>query len=141
MEIKEIHAEDLTEDVLDLLTEAFKHPQISLDEARKRMVERECSNVHTFVIYLDGKTIGTASVILETKLFGELSKIAHLEDVCVHNQYRGYGYGLALVQHIIDYCKKNECRKIVLYCTNYNLAFYRKVGFRNTCNLMRLDLE
>lgn len=144
IEIKEINAKELTLDVLDLLTEAFKHDRIELDEAKLRMVERESAgNIHTFIIKLDDKIIGTASLIREVKLFGPNGGeyICHIEDVAIHKDVRGFGYGRILIEHLCKFAKQNNCRKVVLYCSNDNIKFYKKCGFWNACNLMRKDLQ
>lgn len=141
IEIKIINPEELTEDVLDILTDAFKHPRLDLKEAKERMKIRKRHSFHTFIIKLDGQVIGTASVLIETKLFGELARIAHVEDVAIRKDLNGFGYGRQLMEYVKEFCKKQRCRKIVLYCSNYNTAFYKKLGFRHTSNLMRIDLD
>lgn len=142
IKIQEIQPDELTEDVLDILTEAFKHPRLNLDTAKIYMEIRALQDVHTFVIYLDEKVIGTASLIRELKLFGDNNPyIAHIEDVAIHKDYRGFGYGKQLITHMIEWSKTQSCYKIVLFCSNDNVKFYKKCGFRHTSNLMRKDLE
>lgn len=145
IEIKEFKAfgdHQISQDVLDILHDAFKHDKIELSLARNRAKSRYLCNNHTFGIYLDGQLIGTASVLVETKLFKkEKSNIAHIEDVAIHRDYRGFGYGQQLINHLVDYAKIKGCYKVVLYCSNDNRAFYKKCGFRHTSNLMRKDLD
>lgn len=142
IEIKEIQSDELTEDVLDILTEAFKHPRLDLDTAKVYMEIRILNDIHTFVIKLDGKVIGSASLLRELKLFGdEKPYIAHIEDVAIHKELRGFGYGKKLITYMVEWAKENQCYKIVLFCSNNNVKFYRKCGFRHTSNLMRRDLE
>jgi glucosamine-phosphate N-acetyltransferase len=141
VEIKELSPRDVTQDLLDILHDAFKHPNVSVPIAKKRFRSRQSAHIHTFGIYLDSKLIGTASVLIELKLFGEPHKIAHVEDVAICKDLRGFGYGKKLMEYIKDFCKKKQCRKIVLYCSNDNVAFYKKLKFRNSANLMRLDLD
>lgn len=141
IQIKEIKPEELTEDVLDILTEAFKHPRLDLDTAKTHMEIREPQDVHTFVIKLDGRTIGTASLLRELKLFGdEKPYIAHIEDVAIHRDFRGFGYGRQLIEYMVEWARENLCYKVILTCSNYNLKFYKKCKFRHTSNTMRIDL-
>ena len=124
IEIKEITYKDLTEDVLDILTEAFKHPQPLLAEAKIFMKLRLSKDIHTFTISLDGKVIGTASIFLELKLFSmDNPYVAHIEDLAIHQNYRGFGYGRKLINHLVNYAKENKCYKAILTCSNYNLKF------------------
>ena len=141
-EIKELSHRDVTQDLLDILHDAFKHSKISLSKAKQRFRRRQSAHIHTFGIYLDSKLIGTASVIIEQKLFKEDNcYVAHIEDVAIHRDYRGFGYGKKIVEHIVEFAKNQYCYKVVLFCSNDNIAFYKKCGFRNVSNLMRKDLE
>ena len=141
VEIKEINQKELTDDVLDILTEAFKHPRLDLSRAKTRMHIRERSDVHTFIIKLDDKIIGTASLLRELKLFGDVKPyIAHIEDVAIHKEYRGFGYGKQLIVYMVEWAKEHHCYKAILTCSNYNIKFYKKCKFRHTSNTMRVDL-
>lgn len=145
IEIKEFKVfgdHQISQDVLNILQDAFKHDKVELSLARNRAKSRYLCNNHTFGIYLDNKLVGVASVLIEMKLFGkEKCKIAHIEDVAIHRDYRGFGYGEKLINHIIEYAKSKYCYKAILYCSNDNTAFYKKCGFRHTSNLMRKDLD
>jgi glucosamine-phosphate N-acetyltransferase len=142
VEIKELVHTDISQDFIDILHDAFKHPKISLSRAKQRMKLRYAQNIHTFGIYLDGNLIGTAGVIIELKMFNDQKPyIAHIEDVAIHRDQRGFGYGKQLIEHVIEFCRKKDCYKIVLFCSNDNIKFYKKCGFRNSCNLMRKDLD
>ncbi len=62
------------------------------------------------------------------------STILHL---AVEKQYRGYGYGSALLKHTIDNCHKKSATKVSLTTTGWGYDessdagnFYRKFGFR-----------
>lgn len=142
IEIKTINPEELTEDVLDILTEAFKHPRLNLETAKLYMETRKSHDIYTFIIKLDDRVVGTASLLRELKLFGDNKPyIAHIEDVAIHRDYRGFGYGKKLIIHMIEWARNNNCYKIVLFCSNDNVKFYKKCGMRHTSNLMRRDLD
>lgn len=140
--IKELLYQDVSDDLLDILCDAFKHPKISLMAAKSRFKRRQASNIFMFGIFENDKLIGTASAIIELKLFMEEKPyIAHIEDVAIHRDYRGFGYGKKLIDYIIKFCKSKDCYKIVLFCSNDNIKFYKKCGFRNASNLMRRDID
>lgn len=142
VEIKELSYKDVTDDLLDILYDAFKHNKISLTTAKLRFKRRQASNIFIFGIFEEEQLIGTASVLLELKLFrDDKSYVAHIEDVAIHKDYRGFGYGKKLIYHIIEFCKLKDCYKVVLFCSNDNTKFYKKCGFRHTSNLMRKDLD
>ncbi len=68
-------------------------------------------------------------------------KVLSIQDVFVEEEYRGEGVGKSLVQSIIKYGKTdNAVYKIILECSDRNVEFYEKLGFRLHENHMRLDL-
>jgi N-acetylglutamate synthase-like GNAT family acetyltransferase len=55
-----------------------------------------------------------------------------LEDLVVHTQYQGQGYGNKLLEHAIDFAKKKNFLRITLLTDrpeNAAQAFFRKHGF------------
>jgi ribosomal protein S18 acetylase RimI-like enzyme len=55
-----------------------------------------------------------------------------LEDLVVHAQYQGHGYGNKLLEHAIDFAKKKNFLRITLLTDrpeNVAQAFFRKHGF------------
>ncbi len=65
-----------------------------------------------------------------------------LEDVFVHESYRGKGYGTAIVQKVIAAARENGCYKLI--CTSklpetraHN--WYQKLGFKHIAIELRVD--
>jgi glucosamine-phosphate N-acetyltransferase len=135
--IKEIHPDELTQDILDILAEAFGWDIPPLASAKLILKDRLSADIHTFVIYEDNQAVGTASIIIEQKLCG---KVGHIEEVAVHKDVRGYGYGKKIVDYVVQYARDRGCYKALLICSNYNTKFYKKCFFRHTSNSMRIDL-
>jgi GNAT superfamily N-acetyltransferase len=55
-----------------------------------------------------------------------------LEDLVVHKQHQGHGYGNKLLEHAIDFAKKKNFLRITLLTDrpeNVAQAFFRKHGF------------
>ena len=55
-----------------------------------------------------------------------------LEDVIMHRDYRGKGYGTKLLQHVIDYAKKKEFLRITLLTDRMDersQRFFASYGF------------
>ena len=49
--------------------------------------------------------------------------------VCTHPDYRNRGYSSILMNHVIDECRLQNRRGIVLTCKESLLSFYKKLGF------------
>lgn len=97
-------------------------------------------NIITFVGILDSKIVATATLILEHKLRYK-NKCAHIEDVCVHDDYRGRRYGHDMVKHLVNVAKEYGCYKVKLNCSNKLVSFYSKLGFTVDANHMVLKIS
>ena len=82
--------------------------------------------------------IGSATILIETKIIHNFGKVAHIEDVIVDNNYRGKGLGKMLINKCINYAKHHDCYKIILNCSDKNIPFYEKCGFSKKENEMAL---
>ena len=87
------------------------------------------NNSNIWVIELNNKLIATGTLLYEYKFIHNISKIAHIEDICVDNNYRGKNYGKILMNHLIDEAKKENCYKVTLYCKEDLSKFYK------SCNM------
>ncbi len=88
-----------------------------------------------------GTIIGTASVLIEHKMLHYGSKVGHIEDVVVSSNAWRLGIGNALIQKCIDFCRDSRCYKIILDCSDKNISFYERCGFKLIENCMRIDLK
>lgn len=139
--IEELTSENFNQDILDILSEAFKYKnEMSIKRAKNILrVQKKSGNV-SFILYLDDKTIGVATAIFQYKIIHSGSLICIIEDVAIHKNYRGFGYGKNLVDYICEFAKKKGAYKCILYCSTYNVKFYEKCGFKHKSCLMRKDL-
>ena len=91
----------------------------------------ETSYKKTFMMIVDDIVVGTGSVILEKKISRNFKNVGHIEDIDIDNNFRRNGYGKELISYLINYCKINNCYKIILNCDEKNKIFYQKNGFVN----------
>ena len=109
------------------ITEVILHP------------ERGCF----FVIEQSNHVLGVVALhfLTSTALGG---KVALLEDMIIHPQRRGQGFGKALLTYAIEFAKSQACLRITLLTDADNLsaqAFYRGMGFQpSSMHAMRLLL-
>jgi glucosamine-phosphate N-acetyltransferase len=80
--------------------------------------------------------IGTITLLIEHKIIHNMGKVAHIEDVVVHSQYRGQQLGKLLIDTAITIANDLNCYKIILDCSDNNIGFYKKCGFNYKCNQM-----
>ena len=109
-------------------------------QARAVLQARRRIGVHTYVAREGGRTIGTASLLIEPKFSHRGGRAGHLEDVVVHPQHQGKGIGAALVRHVVDQARALGCYKVILNCSEKVKPFYARLGYQPHENTMRLDL-
>lgn len=84
-----------------------------------------------FIFYAkyDNEIVGTASLLKKTDHIFELGKMA------VAKSAQGLGIGKVLMEHCLEFARKNQIRTLILY-SNTKLApaihLYRKYGFVET---------
>jgi glucosamine-phosphate N-acetyltransferase len=93
------------------------------------------SNSTIYVIELNNKLIATGTILYEYKFIHNISKIAHIEDICVHNDYRSKNYGKILICYLIDEAHKEKCYKVTLYCKEELEKFYK------SCNMEKNGIQ
>lgn len=119
---------------------ALSDPHLTPEEANEVFRVRMRSKVLSYVAMADGKIVGTASLFIEPKFIHSGGKVGHIEDVAVDPTLQGLGIGAKLVQYLIGKCRDAGCYKVILDCDPKNVPFYEKMGFRNWCQAMRIDL-
>lgn len=96
----------------------------------KQILNINKNNSDIWVIEKDDELIATGTIIYEHKFIRNICKLAHIEDICVLNKFRGKGYGKILIDYLIEESKKNNCYKITLYCEEEIENFYNKSNFK-----------
>jgi glucosamine-phosphate N-acetyltransferase len=89
----------------------------------------------------DGALIATATIFYEDKFIYNISRVAHVEDVCVSAAYRNTGIGKQLLAHLVDEARKKQCYKIILNCSHSVVGFYESCGFYKDGNQMTQRFE
>jgi glucosamine-phosphate N-acetyltransferase len=81
-----------------------------------------------WVVEYDNNIIATGTIIYEKKFIYNNSLLAHIEDICVKNNYRKFGIGKLIVKHLMNLAKEKGCYKVTLDCNDENTHFYIKCG-------------
>lgn len=142
--IRLLKREDLTEEYFDLL-EQLSHTDFSL-RVTNELVNKTYSeyinekNLYIYVYDKGERIIGTVSVFIEPKILHYGSKVGHLEDLVIDQNFRQSGIGKELIDHCISFCKQQNCYKISLSCSDNNVKYYQMFGFKKYENSMRKDL-
>ena len=138
--IRELEEKDLFNGFLESMDSLKLASNLDIDKA-KEIFEKISSNSNHFiyVAILDGRVVGSTSMLIEPKFIHNGGNVAHIEDVVVSKDYQGKGIGEMLMRTLLDLAKDNNCYKTILDCTDEVKPFYEKIGFKIISNGMRYD--
>src|SRR5690242_84718 len=140
-------AEDLDE-LSELLRELFSEESDFRPNKEKqlrglRLIFEQPNRGRVFVLRRDHSIVGMINLLF-TISTAEGGFVILLEDLVVHKEYRGQGYGSMLLDHAIEFARQKNFRRITLLTDRPELRsqnFFRKHGFYESPMLpMRLLL-
>ena len=122
---------------LDNLRQTSSLEQNSVRNILKKILENENHIIH--VAELNGKIVGSTTLLIEQKFIHEGGFVGHIEDVVVNKEFEGQGIGMKLVLSLLDVAKEKKCYKTILNCEDKLISFYEKIGFKQKSTEMRFD--
>ena len=138
--IRELQENDLFNGFLESMDSLKLASNLDKEKAKKIFEKINSNSNHfVYVAILDGKVVGSTSMIIEPKFIHDGGNVSHIEDVVVSKEYQGKGIGEMLMQSLLELAKDNNCYKTILNCTDEVKPFYEKIGFKRTSNGMRYD--
>jgi GNAT superfamily N-acetyltransferase len=96
-----------------------------------RLIFEQPSRGRVFVLRRNGAIVGMINLLF-TISTAEGGFVILLEDLVIHKQYQGKGYGTKLLQHAIDFAKQKNFLRITLLTDrpeNVAQEFFRHHGF------------
>ena len=134
MELIELNKDHLV-DLLELYK--FLHesdaplPAIEKVEAIWNEIQSS-ENIKYYGVFESGKLISSCTISLIPNLTRGCRPYGVIENVVTHKEYRGKGYGRAVLNKALDHAWKNGCYKVMLMTGRLNegtFKFYESVGF------------
>lgn len=111
-----------------------------LEHGIKRVIKEQ----KTFVLKENERVIGTATIVLWE------GKLAEIKDLVIKKEKRNQGYGKKLLEHLIEWCKRNNVNKVIalspqsarffLEKNNFKLEGFLKDHFKKGENLILMAL-
>ena len=114
-----------------LLLNEFRKTHFSYEQFTELLEKQKQVSIYVLEDIENKQIIGTGTILFEQKFIHNISLYSHIEDIIIKKEYRGYGYGKKLIEHLIKVCKQNNCYKILLDCESKLEYFYEKCGFEN----------
>jgi len=138
--IRKIMESDLENGFLESLDSLKQTSDLEENSAKniiRKILQNDNHIIH--VAELDGKIVGSTTLLIEQKFIHKGGIVGHIEDVVVKKEFEGQGIGMKLVLSLLDIAKKRQCYKTILNCEDSLIPFYEKIGFRHKSNEMRFD--
>src|ERR1700756_5485699 len=96
-----------------------------------RLIFEQPSRGRVFVLRRDGMIVGMINLLF-TISTAEGGFVVLLEDLVVHKEYQGHGYGAMLLRHAIEFAREKNFLRITLLTDrpeNVAQEFFRRHGF------------
>lgn len=137
MKIREFKIEDIEKGLLETYKEVWYITKIDT-----KIIDNFLKNDnHMFVVEIDDKIIGSATLHIQNKIIRDGGVSGIIEDVVISEKYRGRGIGEKLIAMLVEKAKDLNCYKIILSCFPERISFYEKCGFKKETQTMRMDLN
>ena len=138
--IRELKNEDLENGFLITLDSLRQTSNIEKKIANKIFDKIENNPDQIIVVALiEGKVVGAATLLLESKFIHNGGIVGHIEDVVVDRNYQGQKIGEKIIKYLLEFAKTKGCYKTILDCVDDVKPFYEKLGFKHNANALRFD--
>ncbi len=145
IDIREVEEQDLPA-IIDLYRQIdAEDRQLSTEEAIQVFKKfKTYPNYKLYVVVREGEAIGTFALLIMDNLAHQGMPSGIVEDVVVHEAWRGKGIGKLMMQFAMDHCKKIGCYKLVLSSNIKRVTahqFYESLGFQKHGYSFRADFQ
>lgn len=138
--IRELRKEDLWNGFLNSLDSLKLASNIEKSKADDIFEKINSNPDHIIAVAeIDGKIVGSTTLLIEQKFIHDGGLVGHIEDVVVNKEHQGQKIGEKIMKYLIEISKKRGCYKTILDCTDDVKPFYEKLGFKQVANELRLD--
>ena len=140
IKIRDIVESDIDNGFLESLDSLRNASDLNKDTAKeilKKIIGNPDQIIH--VAEVDGKVVGSTTLLIEQKFIHKGGKVGHIEDVVVSKEFEGRGIGIKLVTSLLEVAKTENCYKTILDCKDELIPFYERIGFKQESNQMRYN--
>jgi len=138
--IRELRKEDLWNGFLTTLDSLRQASDIDRNKADEIFEKINSNPEHIVVIAeVDGKIVGTTTLLIEPKFIHKGGLVGHIEDGVVDKNFQGQKIGEKIMKYLLEYAKNRGCYKTILDSTDDVKPFYEKLGFKHIANELRFD--
>lgn len=138
--IRKLGMDDLQNGFLTTLDSLRKTSDIDKNKAEDIFKKIDSNSDHIIAVAeIDGKIVGSTTLLIEQKFIHNGGKVGHIEDVVVDKNFQGQRIGEKIMKYLLEIAKNQGCYKTILDCTDDVKPFYEKLGFKQVANELRFD--
>lgn len=138
--IRKLRIDDLQNGFLTSLDSLRKASDIDKSKAEEIFKKIDSNPDYTIVVAeIDGKVVGSTTLLIEQKFIHQGGLVGHIEDVVVDKNFQGQKIGEKIMRYLLEIAKNQGCYKTILDCTDDVKLFYEKLGFKQVANELRFD--
>ena len=125
----------------------FKPPSDSADMVKHYQEILQSPNDRILIGEVDGQAVGYVYVRLfrfPENPFTYAVDAVYIDQMSVHHDHRGKGYGRQLVEAVIDLARREDISRVTLNVWLFNveaIGFYEKLGFSAMSQAMELMVD
>ena len=123
--IREFKKEDLDSGYIETISEVWPCDGIT-EETLEKVLDK---NTYIFVAENDDEVIGSLSLYIQNKFIHNGSCVGSIEEVVIREKFHGKNIGSLLVDQAVKKCEELGCYKVILYCYDNVISFYKRNGF------------
>lgn len=109
-------------------------PDRALQERGLRLILEQPNRGRIFVVRNDDRIFGMVNLLF-TISTARGGFVILLEDVVIHPDHRGQGYGTMLVNYVVEFARKKQFKRITLLTdriSEESQEFFKKQGFEHS---------
>ena len=138
--IRKLRIEDLQNGFLTSLDSLRKASDIDKNKAEEIFKKIDSNPDYTIAVAeIDGKIVGSTTLLIEQKFIHQGGLVGHIEDVVVDKNFQGQKIGEKIMTYLLEIAKNQGCYKTILDCTDDVKPFYEKLGFKQVASELRFD--
>ena len=138
--IRELEEKDLVNGFLTTLDSLRETSSMNNDKVVEIFKKIKSNPEHHIIVAeINGKIIGTTTLLIEPKFIHQGGLVGHIEDVVVDKNFQGKKIGEKIIKYVLEFSKNYGCYKTILDCSDNVKPFYEKLGFKHNSNELRFN--
>ena len=138
--IRKLKKNDIQNGFLTTLDSLRQASNVEIKKAEQIFEKINANPNHIIAVAeVEGKIVGTTTLLIEPKFIHDGGLVGHIEDVVVDKNYQGQRIGEKIMKYLLEIAKNQGCYKTILDCTDDVKQFYEKLDFKHVANELRFD--